>query len=73
MSKGLSEELSLKLLCDASFPSLPGQSDITCFTMVRFQLDDHPWQQNFSNHNKLKCKTINYIPRSYRKAKLKDA
>ena len=36
-SKDLLESLSLKLLSDVIFLSLPGQSDIPCFTMSNFQ------------------------------------
>ena len=42
-SKDLSENLSLKLLCDVNFPTLSSQCDISSFKMVNFQLDDYPW------------------------------
>ena len=57
--KDFLENLSLKLLCDVTFPSLPGQSDIPCFTMTIFHLDDCHWQPNVSNHTNLKQKTSN--------------
>ena len=47
--KDLSENLSLKLLCDVIFLSLPDQSDISCFTTSNFQSDEYPWKSNFSN------------------------
>ena len=36
-----------KVLCDITFPLLPGQSDIPWSTMAYFQLDVYPWQPNF--------------------------
>ena len=57
--QALLEALSLELLCDVIFPSLHGQSDILCFTMAIFHLDDYHWRPNFSNHTKLKQKTFN--------------
>ena len=56
-SKGLSKNLSLKLLCDVIFPSLSGQSDIACYAISNFQSDEYSWKPNFSNHIKLKLKT----------------
>ena len=52
--------LSLKLLCDIIFPSLPGQFDLSCFTMSNFQSYEYPWKPNFSNHIKFILKTSNY-------------
>ena len=66
-SKYLSENISLHFLCDVIFLSLPGQSDIPCFTMSNFQSDEYPWKPNFSNHTNLKQKTSNCIQRSFRK------
>ena len=43
-SKYVPENLSMKLLCDIMFLSFSGQSDIPCFKMTIFHLDDHHWQ-----------------------------
>ena len=48
-SKNLSKYLSLKLLRDVIFPSLPGQSDIPCFVMSDFESEEYPLKPNFSN------------------------
>ena len=50
----LSENVSLKLLRDVIFLSLSGQSDIPCFAMTIFHLDDYHWQPNVSNHTNSK-------------------
>ena len=52
--QALSEELSLKFLCDVFFPLLPGQSNISCFAMANLQLDNPRNQisQITSNRNK---------------------
>ena len=63
ISKDLSENLSLKFLCDVIFQSLSGQSDIPGLTMSNFCLGDNHWQRNFSNHTKFKQKTSKYIQR----------
>ena len=55
-SKDLSENFSLKLMCDVIFLSLPDQSDIPRFTISNFQSDENPWKPNFSNYTKLKQK-----------------
>ena len=57
ISKGRLENLSLKLLCNVIFPSLPDQFGIFSFTTSNFQLEEYPWEPNFSNYNKLKEKT----------------
>ena len=57
-SKDLLENLSVKLLCHIISLSLPSQSDIPCFTMAIFHLDDRHWQPNFSNHIKFKLKNL---------------
>ena len=57
-SKNLSENLSLKFLCDVIFLSLPGQCGIPSFKKATFQLDDYPWKPNFSNHTKLEQKLL---------------
>ena len=57
--QGLLEALNLELLCDVTPPSLPGQSDIPCFTMAIFHLNDYHWHPNFSNNTKLKQKSSN--------------
>ena len=41
-SKNLSENLSLKLLCDVVFPSFPSQSDIPCIRMSNFESHEYP-------------------------------
>ena len=50
--------LSLKLLRDVIFPSLPGQSDIPCITMSNFQWDDYPWKQKLWNGIKFILKPL---------------
>ena len=57
--KALLEALGLELLCDVISPSLPYQSDIPCFTIVIFHLDDYYWHPKFSSHTKFKLKTSN--------------
>ena len=57
-SQILSEKLTLKLLCDVIFLSLPGHTNIPCFLMVNFHLDDCLWQLTFPNHAKLKNKPL---------------
>ena len=59
ISKGLLENLSLKLLCDVIFLQSTDQSNIPCFTKVIFDLDDYHWQRNVSNHIKSILKTSN--------------
>ena len=57
-SKDLSQNLNLKLLCDVIFPSMPGQSDIPCFLMVIFHLDDYQWQQKLLKSPQIKTKNL---------------
>ena len=57
--KQFSENLSLELLCDVIFLLLPWQSNIPCFTMAIFHLDDYYWQPDVSNLIKFKLKTSN--------------
>ena len=56
ISKGLSEELNLQLLCYVILRSLPRQYNILHFTMHNFTLDDYSGQPNFANHTILKQK-----------------
>ena len=65
--KDVLDNLSLKLLCDVIFLSLPGQSDIACFTVVNFQSDEYSCKQNFSNYTKLKIKASNYKSKTFQK------
>ena len=71
--KDLSGNLSLKLLRDVIFLSLPDQSDIYCFTIPNFQSDEYPWKLNFSNHIKFKLKTCNQIQIAFRKSQFEVA
>ena len=65
LCQDLSDELSL-MQCNVILPSLFGWSDIFCFTMINFAIDDYLGQQNFSNHHKLKQKVSNYIPKPFK-------
>ena len=70
-SKNVSENLSLRLLYDIVFPSLSGQSEISCFIMTIFHLRDYQWQANFSNHIKFKLRTCNKIQTTLENLSLK--
>ena len=59
--KELLENLSLKLLCVVIFPLLLFQSDILCFLMTSFLLDDHPLHQTKKSHIKFKHKIFKCI------------
>ena len=54
--KELLENLSLKLLCVVIFHLLLFQSDILCFLMTNFLLDDHPLHQTkkFTSNSNIK-------------------
>ena len=56
--KSISEKLTVKLLCDVIFSSLPSQSSIPRFTIAIFQLNDYPLQPKLSNHTKFKYKNL---------------
>lgn len=68
--QGVLENLSSKLLCNVIFSSLPGQSNIPCFTMnhinklTRLTLAAKIWIHTWLNEN-----NSYYIPRSSRKGK----
>ena len=53
-SKDFLENLTLKVLCDVIPLSLPCQSEIPCFKMSSYQLDEYLLKPNFSNHIKIK-------------------
>ena len=56
--KDLSEDLSLKWLCDVILTSLYGQSHIPCFTMFNLQSDEYPWRSKLSNRIKVILKPL---------------
>ena len=58
VTQGLLEALSLKLLCDLVSPSLPGQSDIPCFTMAIFSLRWLPLEAKLLKSHQTETKNL---------------
>ena len=71
-SKNLLENLSLKLLCDVVFPSLPGQSDILTFCQsdnllynVQFSIRGVHMETKFLQLHQIKTRNIQLDPKTF--------